>query len=67
MISAGTRVVAFLAQNADVESVPYLIDEFTHVWETPFDVSLSVSSLHLLPLCCILLLDVGMRLLVIRS
>ncbi|GAA5970538.1 hypothetical protein JCM11641_007345 [Rhodosporidiobolus odoratus] len=37
LISAGTRVVSFLAQNADVSSVPYLLDEFTHVWETPYD------------------------------
>lgn len=46
LISAGTRVVAFLAQNADVESAPYLIDEFTNIWETNFDVSciLSLSS-----------------------
>lgn len=38
MINAGTRVVSFLAQNADVSSVPYLIDEFTNIWETPYDV-----------------------------
>ncbi|KAG0665651.1 hypothetical protein C6P46_006435 [Rhodotorula mucilaginosa] len=39
MINAGTRVVSFLAQNADVSSVPYLIDEFTNIWETPYDVT----------------------------
>lgn len=38
MINAGTRVVSFLAQNADVSSVPYLLDEFTNIWETPYDV-----------------------------
>lgn len=37
MISANTRVVSFLAQQADVSSVPYLLDEFTNVWETPYD------------------------------
>lgn len=37
LISAGTRVVSFLAQEADFSSVPYLIDEFTNVWETPFN------------------------------
>ncbi|GAA5892735.1 uncharacterized protein JCM6883_007456 [Sporobolomyces salmoneus] len=37
MISANTRVVSFLAQQADVSSVPYLLDEFTNIWETPFD------------------------------
>ncbi|GAA5837498.1 hypothetical protein JCM3766R1_006824 [Sporobolomyces carnicolor] len=37
MISAGGRVVSFLAQGADVSTVPYLLDEFTNVWETPYD------------------------------
>lgn len=37
MITGGTRLVTFLAQNAD-ETVPYLIDEFTNIWETPYDV-----------------------------
>ncbi|GAA6004902.1 hypothetical protein JCM11491_002273 [Sporobolomyces phaffii] len=37
LISANTRVVSFLAQQADVSSVPYLLDEFTNVWETPYD------------------------------
>lgn len=35
LISAGTRLVSFLAQEADFSSVPYLIDEFANVWETP--------------------------------
>lgn len=38
LINAGTRVVSFLAQNADVASAPFLIDEFTNVWETAYDV-----------------------------
>ncbi|KAJ6504392.1 PLC-like phosphodiesterase [Mycena vulgaris] len=39
MIDAGTRLVTFLDNAADLTSVPYLIDEFTNVWETPFDVT----------------------------
>ncbi|SCZ98179.1 BZ3500_MvSof-1268-A1-R1_Chr7-1g09041 [Microbotryum saponariae] len=39
LIASGKRAISFLAQNADFEAVPYLIDEFTHVWETPYDVS----------------------------
>ncbi|KAJ7897089.1 PLC-like phosphodiesterase [Mycena olivaceomarginata] len=38
MIDAGTRLVTFLDNAADLTAVPYLIDEFTNVWETPFDV-----------------------------
>lgn len=44
LIGSGKRVVSFLAQNADISSVPYLLDEFTNIWETPYDVSRSVSS-----------------------
>jgi len=39
MIDANTRLVTFLDNAADLTSVPYLIDEFTNVWETPFDVT----------------------------
>lgn len=35
LIAAGTRLVNFLAQEADFASVPFLIDEFANVWETP--------------------------------
>jgi hypothetical protein len=42
LITAGSRVVSFLAQNADVSTAPYLLDEFTNIWETPFGVSRSV-------------------------
>lgn len=38
MITSGKRLVSFLAQNADISSAPYLIDEFTNIWETPYDV-----------------------------
>lgn len=40
MIDGGTRLVSFLAQGADVSSVAWLVDEFTNVWETPYDVSI---------------------------
>ncbi|KAI0347688.1 PLC-like phosphodiesterase [Trametopsis cervina] len=39
LIDGGTRLVSFLAQQADFTQVPYLIDEFTNVWETAFDVT----------------------------
>ncbi|KAL8290107.1 hypothetical protein RQP46_003046 [Phenoliferia psychrophenolica] len=37
LITSGKRLVSFLAQNADISSAPYLIDEFTNIWETPYD------------------------------
>ncbi|KAF8488538.1 PLC-like phosphodiesterase [Gautieria morchelliformis] len=39
MIDSGKRVVTFLDNQADFATVPYIIDEFTNVWETPFDVT----------------------------
>jgi hypothetical protein len=39
MIDSGTRLVTFLDNAADFTSVPYLIDEFTNMWETAFDVT----------------------------
>jgi len=39
MIDNGTRLVTFLDNAADLTQVPYLLDEFTQVWETPFDVT----------------------------
>ncbi|KAH8119888.1 PLC-like phosphodiesterase [Phellopilus nigrolimitatus] len=39
MIDNGTRLVTFLDTGADFSSVPYIIDEFTNVWETAFDVT----------------------------
>lgn len=39
LITSGKRVVSFLAQNADVSTAPFLIDQFTNIWETPFGVS----------------------------
>ncbi|THH00683.1 hypothetical protein EW026_g1892 [Hermanssonia centrifuga] len=39
LIDSGTRLVTFLSTTADFTSVPYLIDEFTNVWETAYDVT----------------------------
>ncbi|EGG01134.1 uncharacterized protein MELLADRAFT_111167 [Melampsora larici-populina 98AG31] len=37
MIDARTRVVSFIDNSADFGLVPYLIDEFSSIWETPYD------------------------------
>lgn len=37
LILRGKRVVMFLDYNANHTAVPYLLDEFSQVWETPFD------------------------------
>ncbi|PCH34019.1 PLC-like phosphodiesterase [Wolfiporia cocos MD-104 SS10] len=39
MINNGTRLVVFLTTQADYEAIPYLIDEFTNIWETAYDVT----------------------------
>ncbi|EKM61361.1 uncharacterized protein PHACADRAFT_247911 [Phanerochaete carnosa HHB-10118-sp] len=39
LIDAGTRLVTFLSTTANFAEVPYLIDEFSNVFETPFDVT----------------------------
>lgn len=36
MILSGKRVVMFMDYNANQDSVPYILDEFTHMFETPF-------------------------------
>lgn len=36
MIDSGKRVVVFLDNGADYSAVPYLMDEFTNMWEDPF-------------------------------
>lgn len=45
LIDSGKRAVNFLASGADMSSAPYLLDEFTHIWETPFNVSREYSVL----------------------
>jgi len=37
LINGGTRLVTFLDSGADVTQVPYILDEFTYFFETPFD------------------------------
>ncbi|RFU27796.1 hypothetical protein B7463_g8537, partial [Scytalidium lignicola] len=37
MILNGKRVVFFMDYMADQTVVPWILDEFSHVWETPFD------------------------------
>lgn len=37
MILTGRRVVIFMDYEADQSKVPWILDEFTQVWETPFD------------------------------
>ncbi|OAA68655.1 PLC-like phosphodiesterase, TIM beta/alpha-barrel domain protein [Niveomyces insectorum RCEF 264] len=37
MILRGTRVVLLLDYMADETAYPWLLDEFTYLWETPFD------------------------------
>lgn len=37
LISAGTRLIAFMDYHADITQVPYILDEFTYFFETPYD------------------------------
>ncbi|KAL1951400.1 hypothetical protein VTO73DRAFT_549 [Trametes versicolor] len=39
LIDSGKRLVTFMDAEADFTSVPYIIDEFTNVWETAYDVT----------------------------
>jgi len=39
MIDAGQRLVTFIDNGADFATAPYLIDEFSNMWEGPFDIS----------------------------
>ncbi|KIK48394.1 hypothetical protein CY34DRAFT_798209 [Suillus luteus UH-Slu-Lm8-n1] len=41
LIDSGTRLITFMDSNADFTSVPYIIDEFTNIWETAYDVTTS--------------------------
>jgi len=38
LIDTGKRLLPFLDNGADLTSVPYLLDEFTNIWETEFNV-----------------------------
>lgn len=37
MILTGKRVVLFMDYNANQTEVPYILDEFSQIWETPFN------------------------------
>ncbi|KAI6136450.1 PLC-like phosphodiesterase [Pisolithus sp. B1] len=39
LIDSGTPLITFMDANANFTSVPYIISEFTNVWETPYDVT----------------------------
>ncbi|KAH9858064.1 PLC-like phosphodiesterase [Lenzites betulinus] len=39
LIDSGKRLITFMDAEADFTAVPYIIDEFTNVWETAFDVT----------------------------
>ncbi|KAB5515266.1 PLC-like phosphodiesterase [Coniochaeta sp. 2T2.1] len=39
MVDAGKRLVVFMDSHADTSSVPYILDEFTYFFETPYDVT----------------------------
>ncbi|KAG1875526.1 PLC-like phosphodiesterase [Suillus subalutaceus] len=41
LIDSGTRLITFMDSNANFSSVPYIIDEFTNIWETAYDVTTS--------------------------
>jgi len=39
LIDNGTRLVTFLDNHADITTVPYLLDEFSNIWETAYDLT----------------------------
>ena len=39
LIDTGKRVLTFMDNSADHATVPYIIDEFTNIWETAYDVT----------------------------
>ncbi|KAF8140459.1 PLC-like phosphodiesterase [Boletus edulis] len=39
LIDSGKRLITFMDASADFNTVPYIIDEFINIWETPFDVT----------------------------
>lgn len=41
LIDSGKRLITFMDYEADFTSVPYIIDEFTNIWETAYDVTTS--------------------------
>lgn len=39
LIDSGKRLITFMDANANFTAVPYIIDEFTNIWETAYDVT----------------------------
>ncbi|KAI9570387.1 PLC-like phosphodiesterase [Boletus coccyginus] len=39
LIDSRKRLITFMDTSADFDSVPYIIDEFSNIWETPYDVT----------------------------
>jgi hypothetical protein len=39
LIDSGKRLITFMDASADFNSVPYIIAEFTNIWESPYDVT----------------------------
>ncbi|KAH8704177.1 PLC-like phosphodiesterase [Talaromyces proteolyticus] len=39
LISSGTRLMTFIASLSDNTGATYLMDEFTYIWENPYDVT----------------------------
>jgi hypothetical protein len=39
LIDSGKRLITFMDASADFNSVSYIIDEFTNIWESPYDVT----------------------------
>ncbi|KAF8560169.1 PLC-like phosphodiesterase [Imleria badia] len=39
LINSGKRLITFMDASADFNSIPYIIDEFTNIWESPYDVT----------------------------
>lgn len=37
LINSGKTIVTFMTPDADFNSVPYIIDEFSNIWENPFN------------------------------
>jgi len=39
LIDSGKRLITFMDASADFNSVPYIIEEFINIWESPYDVT----------------------------
>lgn len=37
LLQNGTQAITFMDTGADFDTVPYIMDEFSNVWETPYD------------------------------